>query len=72
MVAFGRQAENASRYLEKGRRVLIEGRLTQERWETEDGSKRSKVKVVASEIHFMDSGQRQGEQSPGDDGESQW
>lgn len=33
--------------------VHIEGSLTQERWETEDGSKRSKVKIVIDRIHFV-------------------
>jgi len=53
VVVFGRQAENCSQYLAKGRPVLIEGRLQQRRWETDDGQKRSKVEVVAQNVQFM-------------------
>jgi len=48
-----KQAELCSEYLSKGRSVLIEGRLKQDRWEDENGSKRSRVKIVASTIQFM-------------------
>lgn len=50
---WGRQAETASEYLKKGRQVLIDGRLEQDRWEAQDGSKRSKHKVVANQIVFL-------------------
>lgn len=53
IVVFGRQAENCSQYLNKGAGVLIDGRLQQRRWETDDGQKRSKVEVVAQNVQFM-------------------
>lgn len=53
IVVFGKQAENCSQYLSKGSGVLVEGRLQQRRWETDDGQKRSKVEVVASSVQFM-------------------
>jgi len=53
IVAFGKQAELCSQYLNKGSGVLIEGRLQQRRWETDDGQKRSKVEVVAQSVQFM-------------------
>ncbi|HEY3347164.1 MAG TPA: single-stranded DNA-binding protein [Nitrospirota bacterium] len=52
-VVFGKQAENCGQYLGKGSGVLIEGRLQQRRWETEDGQKRNKVEVVANSVQFM-------------------
>lgn len=53
VVVFGRQAENCGQYINKGDSVLIDGRLQQRRWETEDGQKRSKVEVVAQSVSFM-------------------
>ena len=53
IVVFAKQAENCGQYLQKGSGVLIEGRLQQRRWETDDGQKRSKVEVVASNVQFM-------------------
>jgi single-strand DNA-binding protein len=53
VTAFGRQAETASEYLAKGSPALIEGRLTFESWEGQDGQKRSKHKVIAERIQFM-------------------
>ena len=53
VVVFGKQAENCGQYLAKGRSVLVEGRLQQRRWETDDGQKRSKVEVVAQSVQFL-------------------
>ena len=53
IVVFGKQAENCGEYLKKGRPVLVDGRLSQRRWETEDGQKRSKVEVVAFSVQFL-------------------
>jgi single-strand DNA-binding protein len=51
---WGRQAENCSEYLSKGRPVLVEGRLAQDNWEDkETGQKRSKIKVIASSVQFL-------------------
>ena len=40
-------------YLNKGRAVLVEGRLKQDRWEDENGNKRSKLKIVALTVQFL-------------------
>ena len=53
-----KQAELCARYLAKGRRVAVEGRLRSRSWE-EDGKRRSAVEVVASRVQFL---------SPGDGG----
>ena len=55
VVLWKEQAERFVEYLGKGRKVLIEGRLDQDQWETPDGSKRSKTKVVAHRWEFCDS-----------------
>ena len=59
---FGNQAEMLSQHLSKGRRIGIDGRLDWRSWEAQDGSKRSKVDVVAQTVQFLDSRQ-DGEQS---------
>ena len=50
VVCFGELAENVALSLTKGMRVNIEGRLQQNTWVTDDGAKRSKVEIVASEV----------------------
>jgi single-strand DNA-binding protein len=50
---WGRTAEIATLYLSKGSSVLIEGRLKQEKWEQEDGQKRSKVKVIGERMQML-------------------
>ena len=58
IVVFGKQAESCSQYLSKGDGVLVEGRLQQRRWDSEDGQKRSKYEVVAQNVRFMPKGDR--------------
>lgn len=55
VTVWGRQAENASQYLEKGSRVFIEGRLDLDRWENDAGEPQSKHSVTANRISFLDS-----------------
>ena len=52
---WARQAEVASEYLSKGSPVLIEGRLKLDTWETNDGQKRSKLKVVGERMQMLGS-----------------
>lgn len=49
---WGRTAEVANEYLNKGSSVLIEGRLKLDSWE-KDGQKRSKLKVVAERMQMV-------------------
>lgn len=43
-------AELCEAKLRKGDKVTVEGRLNQQRWEAEDGSKRSKVEIVVNNM----------------------
>ena len=54
---FGNQAEMLVNHLAKGRRIGVDGRLDWSSWEAQDGSKRSKVEVVAQDVQFLDSRQ---------------
>ena len=51
---FGARAEALSRYLSKGTKVAIEGKLRWSQWER-DGQKRSKIEVIVDELEFMTS-----------------
>jgi len=51
--AFGRQAETLSKYVKKGSPLFIEGRLKLDQWEAQDGSKRSKMRVVIENFQFL-------------------
>ncbi len=50
---WGRQAEVAGEYLSKGSSVLIEGRLKLDTWESNDGQKRSKLKVIGERMQML-------------------
>ena len=50
---FGKLAEAVAQYTEKGRRVLVEGRMVQETYE-KDGAERKSWKLIASGVEFMD------------------
>ncbi|NLE09893.1 MAG: single-stranded DNA-binding protein [Actinobacteria bacterium] len=53
VIVWGAQAENCARYLSKGRQVAVDGRLDQRSWEAQDGTKRSKVEIIADTVMFI-------------------
>jgi single-strand DNA-binding protein len=53
---WNRQAENASKYLSKGRPVYIEGRLRVEEWTDRDGNNRYTLEVQGSDMQFLGGG----------------
>ena len=54
VVAFGQLAEQCGEYLSKGRAVLVEGRMHQQRWETEEGRRGSRLEIIAATVEFLD------------------
>ena len=54
-VVFGARAEPLSRFLAKGSKVAIEGKLRYSSWETKEGQKRSKLEVIVDEVEFLSS-----------------
>ena len=56
VVVWGKQAESAKNYLTKGSPVLVEGRLQMDNWETKEGEKRSRLKILAQRIQFLGTG----------------
>jgi single-strand DNA-binding protein len=65
----GRSAEVIKEYLQKGREVFVEGRLQLDSWETPNGEKRSRYKVIADRWQFIGGSGRSsggpGQQDPG-------
>ena len=51
--AFGKQAEIITKYMRKGRPLMVEGRLRLDQWEAKDGQKRSKLGVVLENFQFV-------------------
>lgn len=52
IVAFGKLAEICSRYLTKGRLVLIEGRIQTRSWQGQDGVKKYRTEIVADNMQM--------------------
>lgn len=52
-IVFGSRAEAVSRFITKGSKVAIEGKLRYSSWETKEGQRRSKLEVIVDEIEFM-------------------
>lgn len=64
ITAWGKLGELVNQYLRKGRKALVQGRLSQRSWE-QDGQKRNKVEVVASDVTFLDGGGSGGDNGSG-------
>ena len=60
VVAFDGLAGTCLEYLEKGRQVGVSGRLNYSEWEADDGSRRSRLQVIAREVEFLASAKREG------------
>lgn len=52
-VVWGARGESLSRFLTKGTKVVISGRLRWRQWTNNEGEKRSKVEIVADDVEFM-------------------
>lgn len=60
--AWGKQAEVIAKYFKKGNPIFIEGRLKFDSWQTKEGEKRSKLKVVLERFEFLGGGQGRGQE----------
>lgn len=66
VVVWGKAASNCRQYLSKGSQVMVEGRLQLDTWEDRNGGgRRSKLRVVAENIQFMN---RRRDENPGNNG----
>ena len=56
VTVFGKTAENAGQYLQKGRQVYVEGRLKTDKYKDKDGVERTSVEVIANTLQFLGGG----------------
>lgn len=54
IVAFDKQAELLSQYVNKGRKIGVEGYLNQSQYIDKDGNKKNSLKVVLTHLEFID------------------
>lgn len=54
---WGAQADSSAKYLQKGKPVLVEGRLKLDTWKDQEGATKSKHSIVSERIIFLPSGQ---------------
>ena len=66
-VAWRSAGEFVSKYLAKGRLVVVEGRLQIRDWTDKDGNKRSSAEIVVANAYFADSRKPDGQSSGGKD-----
>jgi len=70
IVIWGRQAENAAKFLKKGSMVYVEGSIRYREWTDKEGNKRTTPEVQAQQITFLDrAGGGGGGGGGGDDGD---
>ena len=72
ITVWGNQGESCAQYLTKGRPVAVDGRLDWREWESQDGSKRQAVEIIAESVQFLGGrqegqGQEQGQYLPPSD-----
>lgn len=63
IIVFGKQAENCEKYLAKGRKVAVQGRLQTGSYEDKDGKRVYTTDVIAERVEFLEWGDSRTEQS---------
>ena len=53
IVVFGRVAENCGKYLDKGAKVAVEGKLQTSSWDDKDGNTRKSTEIIADKVEFL-------------------
>lgn len=59
VVTFGKLAQNCSRYLKKGSRVFLEGRLRTSNYQDKEGRQQYRTKILSASVQFLDSRQHE-------------
>ena len=66
VVVFGKQAENCDKYLGKGRKVAVEGRIQTGSYKNKEGNTVYTTNVVASRVEFLEWGEKPNRDIPED------
>ena len=64
VVLFGKPAQNAKDYLQKGSNILLKGKITTQNWEDKEGNKRQSVQVLGSFFIMLDGKPKKQESKP--------
>ncbi len=70
VILWAKKAETFTEYMSKGEEVLIEGRLKQDRWTTNNDETRSKIRIIGENFQFLSrkgSGGGSGSEAPPED-----
>ena len=51
---FDKTTETCARYIGKGSKIAVDGRLRWREWEAQDGTKRNATEIVADQVQFLD------------------
>lgn len=62
LTTFGKTAEICAKYLKKGYQVLVEGRIQNETWEDQTGTKKYATKFIVEQVYLLDN--KKSEQAP--------
>lgn len=65
IIAFGKLADVAAKYLKKGDKVYVDGRLTNRSWQAKDGAKHSRTEIVVANLIML--GNRKKSEETNDD-----
>lgn len=64
IVCWDKQAENAAKYLSKGKSVYIEGRLQTRKWEDKNGVDRYTTEIVARNVQYLSPSDKRSTEPP--------
>lgn len=53
IVVFGKQADVINQYVDKGKQLLVEGKIKTDSWDDNDGNKKYKTNVVMTSFNFV-------------------
>ena len=62
-VAWGKTAENMAKYLSKGSKVAVEGRIQVSNYDNKEGQKVYKTEIVADSVEFLNTAKKEEEAS---------
>lgn len=67
IVSYGARADNDTRWLTKGRRIGVTGRLRHSTWTDDGGARHERHDCVADQVAYLDGPRRDDEQAPGEE-----
>ena len=63
VTVFGKNAENAGKFLSKGSQVYVEGKIRTRKWQDNNGNDKYTTEILADVVRYLSSNQNQGQQN---------